>query len=83
MWFEELASGRAQTVVQIARREGVTDRYVSCLLKLAFLSPQIVESLLTGRVKVDISTKRLTLDTDLPLLWSEHDRVLAGERDLA
>ncbi len=38
-WFEQLASGEAATLAEIAQREKVTDRYVSSLLKLAFLSP--------------------------------------------
>ncbi|HEV2559299.1 MAG TPA: recombinase family protein [Microvirga sp.] len=70
-WFEELASGRAPTISALAAREGVTDRYVSCLLKLAFLAPSTVERLLKGEAALSLSTKQLTLNTDLPLGWSE------------
>jgi hypothetical protein len=31
VWFEQLASGEAATIAEIARRENVTDRYVSSL----------------------------------------------------
>ena len=68
-WFEELAAGRADTVTTIAKREGVTDRYVSHLVDLAFLSPDLVEASLDGDRAVGISTKRLVLDTELDPLW--------------
>jgi hypothetical protein len=46
VWFEQLASGGAATVTEIAQREKVTDRYVSSLLKLAFLSPELIQAAL-------------------------------------
>jgi hypothetical protein len=76
VWFEELASGRAPTISALAAREGVTDRYVSCLLTLAFLGPSTVERLLRGEAALSLSTKQLTLNTDLPLMWSEQEGVL-------
>jgi hypothetical protein len=47
-WFEELATGRASTIAEIAGRENVTDRYVSSLLKLAFLPPALIDACLGG-----------------------------------
>jgi hypothetical protein len=32
-WFEELTSGRAQSIRHIAEREGVTERYISRLIE--------------------------------------------------
>ena len=48
-WFEELATGRVDTVTAIAKRERVTDRYVSQLIELAFIDPRIVQRALAGR----------------------------------
>ena len=42
-WFEELTSGRAQSIRHIAEREGVTDRYISRLIEGALISPVLVE----------------------------------------
>jgi hypothetical protein len=78
VWFEQLASGEATTITEIALREKVTDRYVSSLIKLAFLSPELVQAALEGRASPGRSAKRLTLDCDLPLLWSEQGRALAA-----
>jgi hypothetical protein len=69
VWFDALATGQVRTVTEIARCEGVTDRYVSCLIKLAFLSPRIVEQVLAGRRPPILSTKKLAVDTSLSLLW--------------
>ena len=70
-WFEELATGRADTVMAIAKRERVTDRYVSQLVDLAFIDPRIVQRTLAGVGHAAITTTRLVFRTNLPLMWSE------------
>jgi hypothetical protein len=67
MWFEELTMGEVTTVGAIAKREGVTDRYVSQLIELAFLSPRIVEKALRGSSDVRLTTKNLVFDIELAL----------------
>jgi hypothetical protein len=54
---------------EIAKREGVTDRYVSCLIDLAHLAPTLVERCLNGHQPAGASAKRLSLDIDLHPLW--------------
>jgi ParB-like chromosome segregation protein Spo0J len=58
-WFEELASVRARSLVEIARREGLAKRYVTRLTKLAFVSPVFVESIAEGRVPVAINLQMM------------------------
>jgi site-specific DNA recombinase len=41
-WFDDLVTERAKSVNEIAAREGLTPRYVSRLLDLAFLPPTLV-----------------------------------------
>jgi site-specific DNA recombinase len=76
IWFEQLASGRVDTVSAIAKRERVTDRYVSRMIELAFLSPEITEGVMSGRRGVRVSTQRLVVDGYLPLMWSQQLEVL-------
>jgi DNA invertase Pin-like site-specific DNA recombinase len=76
-WFEELALGRSTTVAAIAKRERVTDRYVSQMIELAFLSPQMVAKALYSPRDVRFTTKNLVFDIDLAVLWSEQKRNLA------
>ena len=44
-WFDELAFGRAKSMHEIARRNGVTAAYVARLMPLAFLAPSMVEAI--------------------------------------
>jgi hypothetical protein len=75
-WFEEMATGGADTVTAIASRERVTDRYVSQLIELAFMEPRIVERVVAGIARSSISTTRLVFRTDLPLTWSAQTATL-------
>lgn len=76
-WFEELATGRARSLQDLARRDGITRRYIRRLLCLAFLSPELVEVILQGRQPVELTATRLT-ELDLPLDWTEQHRLLAS-----
>jgi site-specific DNA recombinase len=69
-WFDELVTGRAKSVNEIATREGLTPRYVSRLLDLAFLPPTLVEAILEGRQPVDMTAEQLSR-SERGLLWSE------------
>jgi site-specific DNA recombinase len=76
-WFEELATGRARSLHELAQRDGITRRYIRRLVNLAFLSPQLVEAILQGRQPVELTATRLT-ELDLPLDWTEQRRLLAS-----
>ena len=47
-WFEELATGRARSLHELAKRDGISWRYIRRLVGLAFLSPELVEAILQG-----------------------------------
>ncbi len=48
-WFDEISTGKARSLAAIAAREGLSVRYVGRLIRLAFLAPDIVESIVEGR----------------------------------
>jgi site-specific DNA recombinase len=75
-WFEELASGRVRSLVEIARREGLAKRYVTRLTKLAFVSPAFVEAIAEGNIPLRINLQML-MDgrTALPLSWADQERL--------
>jgi len=75
-WFEELASGRARSLNELARRDGISRRYIRRLVNLAFLSPKLIEAILEGRQPVALSATRLT-ELDLPIDWTEQHTLLA------
>jgi len=63
LWFDELATGKVTSVADIVNREGLDQGYVSRLLKLAFLPPKAVESIVAGTQPADWTLNRLTKDT--------------------
>jgi len=75
-WFGELATGRARSLEELARRDGISRRYIRRLVGLAFLSPRLVEAILKGQQPVELTATRLS-ELDLPLDWTEQHRVLA------
>ena len=75
-WADDLLAGRAESVAAIARREGVLPNYVRRLTRLAFLSPRIVEAIVTGHQPPELTAKALTERIELPLLWSDQERAL-------
>jgi hypothetical protein len=77
-WFEELATGRARSLQELAKRDGISRRYIRRLVGLAFLSPQLVEAILQGGQPVELTATRLT-ELDLPLDWREQHKVLGAK----
>ena len=47
-WFDELATGKTPSIGDIVKREGLDQGYVSRLLRLAFMPPMVVESIVAG-----------------------------------
>jgi site-specific DNA recombinase len=78
-WFEELASGRVRSLVEIARREGLPKRYVTRLTKLAFVSPAFVEAIAEGEVSPETNLQML-MDGRLaiPVGWGDQERLFIG-----
>src|ERR1700676_3113806 len=48
IWFEQLLTGKSPSMAEIAVREDITDNYVSNLIHLAWLSPDLVGRVLEG-----------------------------------
>ena len=76
-WFEELATGRARSLQELAKRDGISRRYIRRLVGLAFLSPHLVEAILQGRQLTELTATWLT-ELDLPLDWTEQHKLLAS-----
>ena len=75
-WFDDLTSGRAASVRDLAKRYGRDKGEVSRTLALAFLAPDIVAAILDGRQPVALTPHRLKRLV-LPLRWREQRFALA------
>ncbi len=74
-WWGELRVGQI-TIAELARREGVIKTYVSRVVRLAFLAPDVVEAMLAGRQLAAIDGRALTATGAIPLPWAEQRRRL-------
>jgi site-specific DNA recombinase len=59
------------SVDEVAREENVSPSYVTRLLRLTFLAPDIVSGILAGRHPPELTARKLMADTRVPLDWSE------------
>lgn len=68
-WRRRLEAGEAATIHDIAKAEGFTDRFVSRMVRLAYLSPEVLERLAMPYYPSAISISDLIDATYLP--WAE------------
>lgn len=77
VWFEDLKFGRASSIEDIATAENRSASDVSRYLPLAFLAPDIVESILKGSQPTDLTVHRIKHLPAMPLSW-EDQRIQLG-----
>ena len=77
-WFAELSSGTKPSMAEIALIAGVDRTYVSRLITLAFLAPDLVERIITGNHAATLTPERLRKACPLPLHWDEQRALLLG-----
>jgi DNA invertase Pin-like site-specific DNA recombinase len=75
-WFDDLVAGRAKSLKAIGKAQNLSDQYVSRLMRLPFLAPEIVEAVLAGAQPVDLTAETLINHTDLPTFWVEQKAFL-------
>ena len=75
-WRRKLERGEASTIVDIANAEKVTDRFVSRMMRLAYLAPDVLEKLVIHRIPPALSLNDLMAIADLP--WPEQMEAVFG-----
>jgi len=68
-WFHEIASGTI-TMSDIAAREEVHLSEVSRCLPLAFLAPDVIESILDGRQPANLTAEAMRRMPEMPMDWN-------------
>jgi site-specific DNA recombinase len=69
IWFEQLTTGKSQSMAEIATREDITDNYVSNLIHLAWLSPDLVGRVMDGNPEATASARGAMLTRKSEVLW--------------
>ncbi len=73
-WQRLLVSGTYTTIEDLAAAEKINPSYVSRILRVALLSPKIVQAILEGKQPTCITMKDLL--QPLPLEWFEQEIIL-------
>jgi len=76
-WRRQLETGAASTIQDIAASEKVSDRFVSRMMRLAYLSPEVLDHLVIRRVPLALSLNDLVAVADQP--WAEQMAAVFGE----
>lgn len=79
-WRRRLESGEVATAGDLAKLEGVTERFVSRTMRLAYLSPALIERLVLGRYTVSITLKGLIEASSLS--WRNQPAQALGHHQL-
>ncbi|NAZ35197.1 hypothetical protein [Rubellimicrobium sp. CFH 75288] len=66
-WKRMLESGEFVTVVELAEREGIAPSYMTRVLRLTLLAPDIVEAILDGKQGPKVSLAQVL--EPFPLTW--------------
>ena len=74
IWFEDLKAGYSYK--EIAIRENIDQRHVARTIRLAFLSPDIVESIFKGNAPENLTVDYLLRLPEFPVEWQGQREVL-------
>ena len=67
-WKRMLESGEFASISELAVREGIAFTYMARVLRLSLLAPDIVEAILDGRQRPEVTLARLL--EPFPVEWS-------------
>lgn len=66
-WKRKLESGEFATIAELAEREGIAPSYMTRVLRLTLLAPDIVEAILEGKQGPEVTLARVL--EPFPLTW--------------
>ncbi len=68
-WKRLLESGEFATIAELAEREGIVPSYMTRVLRLTLLAPDIVQAILDGKQGPEVTLARVL--EPFPLAWAE------------
>ncbi|MEM8541805.1 MAG: hypothetical protein AAGF25_12695, partial [Pseudomonadota bacterium] len=75
-WLAQLTNGTATSIAELAKHQQIDATDISRFLPLAFLAPDIIESILAGTHPADLTADKLRRMNTLPISWNEQRDVL-------
>ena len=74
-WWSLLRKGEINAT-ELAQAEGVTCSYLLRVVRVAFLSPAVLQGVLAGRQRVGTNVELLRFENSVPPSWREQDAML-------
>ena len=68
-WKRMLESGDFATIAELAEREGIAPSYMTRVLRLTLLAPNMVEAILDGTQEPEVTLARVL--EPFPIAWAE------------
>jgi hypothetical protein len=68
-WKRLLETGEFATIAELAEREGIAPSYMTRVLRLTLLAPDIIEAILDGKQELDVTLARVL--EPFPVEWGE------------
>ena len=78
-WEEDLRTGSVRSLTELAARERLDRADISRVLGLAYMAPDLVQSILEGRQPVEMTASSLRRIGALPPKWSDQRRLFGIE----
>jgi hypothetical protein len=75
---QDMLSGKVRSQADLAANHGVGSTYLGRLLRIGFLAPDIIETILGGRQPPDLTANRLAMIPDIPVDWDEQRKLILG-----
>ena len=76
-WQALIDSGKFSNVHELARGIGKDDGYVSRIIRLTLLSPEIIHAIIAGTLEKDIGIEQLK--QAMPLMWDDQKKMFGME----
>ncbi len=78
-WNRMLESGEFVTIAELAEREGIAPSYMTRVLRLTLLAPDILEVILEGKQGPEVTLARVL--EPFPAAWNEQRRLFPADTD--
>jgi hypothetical protein len=75
-WYRMLDDGGYSSVSEVGEIENISKSYMSRILRLALLAPDLVEVILVGRTAQPLMLDQL--ERPLPMSWDDQARLLSA-----
>jgi hypothetical protein len=74
-WWELLQAGEID-IKTLAAREGVGASWITRVLRLAFLSPAVIDAVLAGRLRAGVDAAALTATGAVDASWAAQQQLI-------